>query len=92
MQASRTTMNEMLYFITKTQRTVERLADQYKVSRATIERDAKVADAINAIGETSPEAKRMNLSALKVSRSSYPARTPCQTNIETESPRRRHAP
>jgi hypothetical protein len=42
--------------------TAERLAAQYKVSRNTVKRDAKIADAIVAIGGTSPEAKRMILS------------------------------
>ncbi|MCL1799042.1 MAG: hypothetical protein FWG23_04820 [Eggerthellaceae bacterium] len=42
--------------------TSERLAGQYKVSRATIERDAKVATTIDAIGEASPEAKKKILS------------------------------
>ena len=40
-------------------RTVEKLANQYNVSKNTIGRDAKGADAIDAIGEASPEAKRM---------------------------------
>jgi len=38
--------------------TAKHLAERYKVSRATIERDAKTAAAIDAIGEKSPEAKR----------------------------------
>jgi len=42
--------------------TARRLALNYNVSRATIERDAKVADAITAIGQASPEAKRNILS------------------------------
>ena len=42
--------------------TADRLAEQYSVSRDTIKRDAKLADAIDAIGETSPEAKRKILS------------------------------
>ena len=42
--------------------TAVRLATQYNVSSATIERDAQVAKAIETIGETSPEAKRMILS------------------------------
>ena len=42
--------------------TANRLADQYKVSRITIIRDAKVAQAIDAIGEVSPEAKKKILS------------------------------
>jgi len=41
--------------------TAQQLADQYKVSPRTIERDNKTANAIDAIGETSPEAKRMIL-------------------------------
>ena len=41
--------------------TAEHLAKQYKVARSTIKRDAKVAEAIAAIGETSPEARRMIL-------------------------------
>ena len=35
------------------------LAKQYNVSRPTINRAAKVADALDAIGEASPEAKRI---------------------------------
>ena len=42
--------------------TANHLAKEYKVSRNTILRDAHVADAIDAIGETSPEAKRRILS------------------------------
>ena len=38
-----------------------RLAAQYKVSRDTIIRDSKVSEAIDAIGATSPEVKRMIL-------------------------------
>ena len=38
--------------------TASRLAEEYNVSPRTIERDAQVAGGINAIGETSPEAKR----------------------------------
>ena len=45
--------NEVLLGSTST-----RLSKQYNVSRATIERDARTADAINAIGNASPEAKR----------------------------------
>jgi len=41
----------------KTQSTASRLADQYNVSSRTIKRDAILADAINLIGETSPEVK-----------------------------------
>jgi len=43
-------------------RTAERLSEKYKVSHGTIRRDAQVADAINAIGETSPDVKRDILS------------------------------
>jgi len=42
--------------------TANNLATQYKVSPKTIRRDAKVAEAINTIGSTSPEAKRNILS------------------------------
>ena len=42
--------------------TAERLAEQYNVSRNTIKRDSEFADAINSIGEISPEAKRRILS------------------------------
>ena len=42
--------------------TARRLGEQYRVSSSTIERDAKVAEAIDAIGETSPDAKRKILS------------------------------
>jgi len=41
----------------KTQSTVSILSKQYNVSPKTIERDAKIANAIAAIGEISPEAK-----------------------------------
>jgi len=40
-----------------TQSTASRLADQYNVSSRTIKRDAQLANAINKIGETSPETK-----------------------------------
>ena len=46
----------------KSQRTSEHIAEKYKVSSSTIKRDAKVAAAISAIGEASPEAKRRILS------------------------------
>jgi hypothetical protein len=42
--------------------TANRLSEQYNVSRNTIKRDAKLADAINLIGDTSPEAKAKILS------------------------------
>jgi len=42
--------------------TARRLAEQYSVSPRTIERDAKVAEAISAIGKSSPDAKRNILS------------------------------
>ena len=42
--------------------TAERLADEYNVSPKTIKRDVQLAKAIDAIGETSPEAKREILS------------------------------
>jgi len=42
--------------------TAELLGRQYKVSAPTIKRDEKFADALNAINETSPEAKRSILS------------------------------
>ena len=42
--------------------TATRLAKKYKVSRNTIKRDAKVAEALGAIGRESPEAKREILS------------------------------
>jgi len=41
--------------------TARKLADKYKVSPRTIDRDAKTAAAIDTIGKTSPEAKRMIL-------------------------------
>jgi len=37
--------------------TASRLADRYNVSRATIARDAQIANALSAIGETSPDIK-----------------------------------
>ena len=46
----------------RNQSTATRLAEKYSVSRATINRDAKLAEAIDAMGEVSPEAKRMILS------------------------------
>ena len=42
-------------------RTVGKLAEIYNVSKNTIGRDGKGADAVDAIGEVSPEAKRMIL-------------------------------
>ena len=42
-------------------RTSLRLAEKYKVSKATIERDAKLSKGLDAIGEISPEAKRKRL-------------------------------
>ena len=48
--------------MTTNQKTVQRLADQYNVSPKTIERDAQLAEAIDAFGEVSPEAKREILS------------------------------
>ena len=44
------------------EKTAQRLAKQYNVSEPTIRRDEKFADAVNAIGESSPEAKRNILS------------------------------
>ena len=41
--------------------TSKQLAENYKVSPSTIDRDAKAANVIDAIGESSPEAKRMIL-------------------------------
>ena len=46
----------------KERSTAGRLSDHYKVSIATIERDAKAADAIDAIGRISPDAKARILS------------------------------
>ena len=43
----------------KNQTTAGRLSEQYNVNEKTIRRDAKGADAIDAIGGASPEAKRM---------------------------------
>ena len=48
--------------IAKTQPTAARLAEKYRVSPRTIERDAKIAEAINVLGATSPDAKRSVLS------------------------------
>ena len=42
--------------------TASRLAEQYRVSKNTISRDVKLSDAIDLIGEVSPEAKRKILS------------------------------
>ena len=44
------------------QSTADKLSTHYNVSPVTIKRDARVAEAINAIGETSQEAKRYILS------------------------------
>jgi len=44
--------------ILESNETAKKLAEHYNVSQATIERDARVANAIIAIGEKSPEAKR----------------------------------
>ena len=41
----------------KSQSTARKLAEQYNVSSRTIKRDAQLANAINKIGETSPETK-----------------------------------
>ena len=46
----------------KKRATAERLSEKYRVSSKTIKRDAKVAEAIDAIGTASPEAKRKILS------------------------------
>ena len=46
----------------KSQSTATRLAGQYRVSPKTIRRDAKVSEAIDAIGEVSPDVKRDILS------------------------------
>jgi hypothetical protein len=46
----------------QSQTTTELLLDQYNVSRATIIRDARIAEAIDAIGDVSVEAKRKILS------------------------------
>ena len=49
--------------------TAKLLADRYKVSPRTIDRDAKTADAIDAIGEDFPEVKRMILAGeVKINR------------------------
>ena len=44
------------------QTTREKIAEQYNVSPATIQHDVKVANVIDTIGETSPEAKQKILS------------------------------
>ncbi|MCL2816553.1 MAG: hypothetical protein FWD23_18300 [Oscillospiraceae bacterium] len=55
----------------KIESTAVRLAEQYNVSPRTIDRDAQVARAIDAIGGASPEAKREILSgAAEISRKS----------------------
>jgi len=43
--------------IAKIQSTADKLAMKYEVSRSTIKRDAQVADALNAIGDVSPDIK-----------------------------------
>ena len=53
----------------KNQKTAERIADEYNVSSMTIKRDAQLSEAIDAIGESSAEAKREILSgAAKITR------------------------
>ena len=53
----------------KMQTTAKLLSDKYKVSPRTISRDAKTADAIDAIGEESPDVKRMILAGeVKINR------------------------
>ena len=42
-------------------RTAARLGEKYKVSRATINRDAKLSEGIDALGRVSPEARRLVL-------------------------------
>ena len=46
----------------KKQETADRLSAQYHVSPRTVKRDVRISDALEAIGEVSPEAKRMILS------------------------------
>jgi len=53
-QESRKAQNEPIYLGS----TASRLARQYNVSHNTIKRNANLAEAINNIGEASPEAKR----------------------------------
>ena len=54
--------------------TAAKLAEKYNVSRSTIERDSKLANALIAIGEVSPEAKLSILSGeTKVTRSELDA-------------------
>jgi len=54
--------------------TAKMLADKYNVSRSTIERDSKLADALIILGETSPEAKLSILSGeTKVTRAELDA-------------------
>ena len=54
--------------------TARKLAEKYNVSRSTIERDSKLADALIALGEVSPEAKLSILSGeTKVSRAELDA-------------------
>lgn len=57
-QKSKKAQNEPFY----SGATASRLAEQYKVSRNTIKRDVKFAEAMSIIGEISPEAKRKILS------------------------------
>jgi len=51
--------------------TARNLSEQYRVSPKTIMRDAKVAEAIDAIGEKSPEAKRKILSGEAIINKKY---------------------
>jgi len=49
--------------------TANKLAEKYNLSKRTIERDSKLADALTVLGEVSPEAKLSILSGeTKVSR------------------------
>ena len=48
--------------------TAGRLAEQYNVSHNTIRRDAKLSEAIDAIGDISPEAKKILSGEVDVSK------------------------
>ena len=68
----------------KDQSTATRLANKYNVSRNTIIRDSKVAEAIDAIGEISPEAKRKILSGEANIDKKELSTLPAMTNKEIE--------
>ena len=69
----------------QTQSTARKLAEQYNVSPSTIERDSRLADALIAIGEVSPEAKQSILSGeTKITRKELDAILSGSENVVTD--------